>query len=152
MCYTEIYEVITVKKFLTLVLISLSLFLFTGCQKDYEEDYMKEINYEEYKNLIANKETFILEIMRTDCTACISFKPKITQVANDYKIEVKYINTDHISEKEEDELFEVTGINGTPTVIFYHDGIEKTVASRINGSVSIDKIISKFKASEFIEE
>ena len=89
---------------------------------------------------------------KTDCSACISFKPKITQVAEDYQIEIKYINTDHLSEEEYNNLFNETGISGTPTVIFYHDGVEETVASRINGSVSVDKIISKFKASGFIEE
>ena len=113
---------------------------------------MKEISYNEYKNLIKSKETFILEIMRTDCSACINFKPKIKDVANNYKIEVKYINTDHISEEEKNSLFTETGITGTPTVIFYKDGAEETVASRINGSVSQDKIISKFKTNGFIKE
>ena len=136
------------KKYLKLVVILLCLFIFTGCGKSY----MKEINYKEYQELIENKETFILEIMRTNCSACISFEPKISQVAEDYQIEVKYINTDHLSEEEYDQLYKDTGISGTPTVIFYHDGVEKTVASRINGSVPVDKIISKFKANGFIEE
>lgn len=136
------------KKYLKISIILCFILILTGCSKSY----MKEINYKDYKNLIANKETFILEIMKTDCSACISFKPKITQVAEDYKIEIKYINTDHLSEEEVDELYKVTGISGTPTVIFYHKGVEKTVASRINGSVSVDKIISKLKASEFIKE
>lgn len=136
------------KKFLKLTVIILCLFIFTGCEKTY----LKEISYNEYKELIENKKTFILEIMRTDCSACINFKPKLTQVAEDYEIEVKYINTDHLSEDEYNNLFDDTGISGTPTVIFYHKGVEETVASRINGSVSVDKIISKFKASGFIEE
>jgi SPBc2 prophage-derived disulfide bond formation protein A len=122
--------------------------MLTGCGKSY----MKEISYTEYQELLKNKETFILEVMRTDCSACISFKPKITQVANDYKIEIKYINTDHISDKEKEKLFADTGISGTPTVLFYNDGVEKTVSSRINGSVSVDKIISKFKANNFLAE
>lgn len=136
------------KKLFKFGFILVIIILLTGCEKNY----MKEISYDEYKKLIENKENFILEIMRTDCSACISFKPKITQVAKDYQIEIKYINTDHLSKDEYDKLFDDTGISGTPTVIFYHDGIEKTVASRINGSVSVDKIISKFKANGFIEE
>ncbi len=136
------------KKYIKLSIILLCLFMFTGCKKDY----MVEINYQEYQNLIKEKETFILEIMRTKCSACISFKPKITQVAEDYKIEIKYINTDHITQKEKDELFDSTSISGTPTVIFYHDGIEETISSRIKGSVSVDKIISKFKTNGFITE
>lgn len=136
------------KKYLKLGIILCFILILTGCGKSY----MKEISYQEYKKLIENKETFILEIMRTDCTACKSFKPKITQVAEDYKIEIKYINTDHLSKEETDELYQVTGISGTPTVIFYHEGNEETIASRINGSVSVDKIISKLKVSGFIKE
>lgn len=136
------------KKYLKLAMILFCLFILTGCEKNY----MKEISYNEYLDLIENKETFILEIMRTDCSACINFKPKIEQVAKDYQIEIKYINTDHLSEEDNNNLYNSTGITGTPTVIFYNEGIEKTKSSRINGSVSVDKIISKFKANGFIEE
>lgn len=136
------------KKAFKIMMILIVFLILTGCGKNY----MKEISYNEYKELLKNNETFILEIMRTECTACISFKPKITQVANDYQIEIKYINTDHLSEEEYDSLFEETGASGTPTVIFYHDGKEETVSSRIKGSVSVDKIISKFKTNGFIKE
>ena len=44
------------------------------------------------------------------------------------------------------------GVSSTPTVIFYIDGEEETTAARIVGSVKKDKIISKFKASGFIDE
>lgn len=135
------------KKIVKLTVLVVVFLLTTGCGKSY----MKEISYDEYKELIQNKETFILEIMRTDCSACISFKPKITDVANDYKIEVKYINTDHLTDEENNKLAQETGVTGTPTVIFYHEGLEETVATRINGSVSKDKIISKFKINGFIE-
>lgn len=136
------------KKIIKLMVLVGAVLLTTGCGKSY----MKEISYDEYKELLENKETFILEIMRTDCSACISFKPKITDVANNYKVEVKYINTDHLTDEENDELAKETGITGTPTVIFYHEGVEETVATRINGSVSKDKIISKFKVNGFITE
>lgn len=136
------------KKVVKLTILVVCLLLVTGCKKEY----MQEISYKEYKKMIENKETFILEIMRTDCSACINFKPKITDVANEYKVVVKFINTDHISEEEYELLKNDTGITGTPTVIFYHNGNEETVASRINGSVSKDKIISKFKVNGFIKE
>lgn len=136
------------KKYLKLTLILLCTLILTGCGKTY----LNEISYSDYKELIKNKETFILEIMKTDCSACINFKPKLEQVANDYQIEVKYINTDHLSDEDIKKLQQDTGISGTPTVIFYHDGLEETISSRINGSVSINKIISKFKVNGFIKE
>lgn len=135
------------KKIFKVSMLLLIIFLISGCNKTY----MKEISYNDYKKLIKKEETFILEIMRTDCSACINFKPKITEVANDYKVEVKYINTDNLTEDEVSKLYEDTGISGTPTVIFYINGKEETKSTRINGSVSTDKIISKFKTSGFIK-
>lgn len=136
------------KKYLKIGIIFIFILMLSGCGKNY----MKEISYDEYQKLIANKETFILEIMRTDCSACINFKPKLEQVTKDYQIEIKYINTDNLTDEEYDKLSNETGISGTPTVIFYNDGIENTKSSRINGSVSTDKIISKFKANGLIKE
>lgn len=137
------------KKLFKFSLILVVVLLFGGCKNN---SYLKEISYKEYEKLINDKETFILEVMRTDCSACINFKPKIEEVANEYKIEVKVINTDNLSEKDYQDLFDKTGITGTPTVIFYNDGVEKTISSRINGSVSKEKIVTKFTANGFIEE
>lgn len=136
------------KKISKTLIILVFVLMITGCNKTY----MKEISYKKYHELLNNKETFILEIMRTDCSACISFKPRITEVANKYKIEIKYINTDHLSEEEYEKLYDETGVTGTPTVIFYNNGVEETISSRINGSISTDRIITKFKANGFIEE
>lgn len=136
------------KKILKFSVFIICLLLITGCG---QSKYLKEINYKKYKELINNKESFILEIMRTDCSACQDFKPKLVSVINKYKIEVKYINTDHLSKKDLDKLYEETGIDGTPTVIFYTKGEEETKASRINGSVSEEKLISKFKANSYIK-
>lgn len=130
-------------KKIKLLLVIVGVILLTGCSKSN----LKEISYSEYKKLIDSKETFILEVMREDCSACKSFKPNLEEVIDKYNIEVKYINTDNLSEDELDEF----GISGTPTLIFYNDGVEETTASRLVGSVSQEKIISKFKANGFIK-
>lgn len=130
-------------KKIKLVLLVIGIILLTGCSKSN----LKEISYKEYKNLIDSKESFILEVMREECTACKSFKPNLEAVIDKYNIEVKYINTDKLSDDELDEF----GISGTPTLIFYNDGVEETTASRLVGSVSQDKIIAKFKANGFIK-
>ena len=134
-----------------LIIFTFIIFIMTGCSTT-KETYLKEISYNEYHNLLDNNETFILEIMRTECSACISYKPIIKKVSDDYEIEIKYINTDHLSDEEKEKLYDETGIEGTPTVFFYINGKEETVASRLNGSVSYEKTVSKFKASGFIDE
>lgn len=125
------------------ILVLVGVLFITGCSKSN----IKEISYNEYKNLIDNKETFILEVMREDCINCKNFKPKLNEVAKKYNINVKSISTDNLS----DEELDVFGISGTPTVIFYKDGKEETTAARIVGDTSKDKIITKFKASGFIK-
>lgn len=126
-----------------LVLIT-TLILTTACSNSN----LKEINYKDYKKLIENKETFILEVMQTGCSHCTDIKPKLEKVTKDYNIEIKYINLTKMSKEDKEEL----GINGTPTILFYNNGVEETVASRISGDRPIDYIVSKFKANGFIKE
>lgn len=135
------------KKIFKVSFMLLVIFLLSGCSNKY----LVEINYDEYKELIKNQESFILEVMSDDCSACKSFEPKLKQVAKEYEVEVKYIDTSKLSETEYAEFYKETGISGTPTVIFYREGKEETKSSRINGSVSVDKIISKFKANNIIK-
>ena len=122
--------------------------LTTGCSKNY----LKEITYKQYKDLIEKKETFVVEVMRTSCSACQDFKPKLEEFANKYKVEVKYINTDNLSKEDADKVYDELGVSGTPSIIFINEGVEKTKSSRIVGSVSVDKIASKFKANGFLKE
>lgn len=129
------------------LVIALAL-ITTGCGNKY----LKEINYKEYHKLLDNKQSFILEIMKTDCPYCEKLEPKLKEVANKYEIEIKVINTAHLSKKEVEKIYDETGISGTPTIIFYKDGVEETTASRINGNVSEEKLISKFKDNGIIEE
>ena len=131
------------KKF-KFIFIIMGVLLLSGCSKSH----IDEISYDEYKNLINDKETFILEVMQDGCSACESFKPTLEEVLKEYDMKIKSINTSDLSDKELDEF----DINGTPTVIFYIDGKEETKAARIIGSVDKDKIISKFKASGFIND
>ncbi len=130
------------KKYGFLILI-LIIGLTTGCTKNY----LVEISYKEYKQLLENKESFVLEVMKNDCSSCKGIRPKLKKIAEKYKIEIKYIDIKNLKEEELDTL----GISATPTIIFYTNGEEETTSARIEGNVSEEKIIAKFKASNFIE-
>lgn len=136
------------KRFSKLFLIITLVLMTTGCGNKY----LKEISYSEYHKLLDNKETFILEIMKTDCPYCEKLEPKLKEVANKYQIEIKVINTANLSKDDVDKLYAETGISGTPTILFYNDGVEETTASRINGNVTEEKLISKLKDNGIIEE
>ena len=115
------------------------------------KSYLKEIKYSEVMEKVDNKESFILLLSQTTCTHCMDFKPKLKNVANKYKITVYYLETDLLSEEEENILKEHFSFRGTPQTLFVVDGEEKTAATRIDGDVSEDKIISKFKSNGYIK-
>lgn len=115
------------------------------------KSYLAEIKYDEVMEKIDNDEDFILLVSQTTCTHCMDYKPKLEKVANKYKINVYYIETDLLSDEEEAELKKHFSFRGTPQTIFVVDGKEETAATRIDGDVSEEKIISKFKSNGYIE-
>ena len=136
------------KRFSKLFLIIMLVLMTTGCG----HKYLNEISYKKYHELLDNKETFILEIMQTDCPHCKKLKPKLEELANKYKIDIKVINTANLSKEENDKIHDETGISGTPTIIFYTNGVEEDIYTRVKGNVSSDKLLSKFKDNGIIKE
>lgn len=132
------------KKCKFLIILLTAIFLLTGCSKNY----LTEISYDDYKQLIEDKETFVLEVMQENCVNCEEFRPKLKSVAEEYQIDVKFIDITELTEEQKDEF----GVSGTPTLIFYIEGEEETTSARLVGNKSRDKIIAKFKASDFIKE
>lgn len=127
----------------------------TGCNKKNEEQtsqYLHKMSYTEYVNKIEAKESFVLEIMSKDCSACKAFKPKLVEFLNKYKVEMYYIDLDDFSKEEYDSFEKLVKFTGTPTTIFIKDGEEETVSARIIGNVSENKILAKFKASGIIKD
>ena len=114
-------------------------------------NYFKELSYKEVMQKINNKESFVLVITQTTCSHCESFKPKVKQVANDYRINIYYMEADLLDEVQRNAFLKIVHYDGTPTTVFFINGEEETAASRINGDASTDKIIKKLKSNGFID-
>ena len=108
-----------------------------------------ELNYNDVKEKLKNKENFVLCISRTSCSHCFDYKPKLEEVAKENNIDIYYIDIDKYDEEEFSNLISFDG--STPTTIFIKNGDEKTTSSRINGDVSKSKIIEKLKSNGFIK-
>ena len=81
----------------------------------------------------------------------MDFKPKLERVANKYKLNIYYLETDLLDKETSKELKTKFSFSGTPTTVFVINGEEKTAATRINGDVSEEKIVSKLKSNGFIK-
>ena len=115
------------------------------------KSYFKKLKYDEVIEKIENKDDFVLLISQTTCTHCISYKPKLEEVANEYKINIYFIDVDLLDNEERDKFSSYINYSSTPVTVFLKNGVESTVANRINGDASKDKIEKKLKSNGFID-
>ena len=115
-------------------------------------DNLVKLNYDEIMEKMNNNESFVLCISRTTCSHCNVYKPKLRKVANKYDIKIYYTDVDKYSKNDlKDFNSKISFDGGTPTTLFIKDGKEKTTATRIEGDVSIEKIVDKLKKNGFID-
>lgn len=140
------------KKILSITVLLISILLLTGCGSSNDK-YLEDISYDELKELVENKETFILEVYQDGCSHCAVFTPRFKKVLKEYNITAKAINFAKITQEEYDEFSLEYGKNiGTPTVMFFVEGNEKTKINRLVGEPSEKEIIRKLKQNGYIEE
>jgi thiol-disulfide isomerase/thioredoxin len=110
----------------------------------------KQITYKEYKKLLTQKKTFVLFISQTYCSHCIDYKPKFAEAIKKNQVEGYELDLLTLTETEYEELTKDTGVNGTPTTIFYRDGKE-IENSRLLGSKNVDEITTALKKHNYIK-
>ena len=137
-----------------MILVSICLVILVGAviaDRMMGKSYFNEISFNDIMEKIENKEDVVLLISQTTCSHCISYKPKLKDVANKYKLNIYYIDVDLLNEDELKELKSKVNYTATPVTVFLKDGEEKTAANRINGDASKDKIVKKLKNNGFID-
>ncbi len=136
------------KQLKKILLFLLPLFLLCGCVK---LTTYKEVSYKTVKKKIENKESFILYIASSECSACAMFKPTLEMVIKDYQIKVSYLNIIKMSKEEVSEFENIINFEGsTPKVYFIKDG-EYSQYNAIKGAQDYDYVVSKMKANGYIK-
>lgn len=139
------------KKNILLIIFLFSLFTLTGCSEKISTSNLTKISYEEFEQLMENKESFVLEMMSDTCSHCESLEPKLKSVLDEYDISIKYIELNGLTKDEKAKLKGYTGTTATPTIFFYVDGEELSTKTRIVGNVSEEKLVEKFKENGYIK-
>ena len=140
-----------------IILVSVCLVILIGAvvaDLIISKNYFNEIKYTALVEKLDKKGDLILLISQTTCSHCATYKPKLEEIANEHKIKVYYIDVDLLNEDEYANLDSRLSFSssGTPLTIFLKNGEESTVANRIRGDASREKIINKFKSNGFIEK
>lgn len=137
----------------TLIIVNLILVIFLVfiiVILNNNNKYLKSISFQELEEKIESKETFILYVKKDKCSACQSFTPTFKKVLTKNKVTAYSFNLTDLKEKDEDEFDNlVTGINATPTVVFYENGID--IGARFIGTREKEYITSKLKDLGYIK-
>ncbi len=128
------------------VLICLITVLLVGCGSPK----YTEINYEQLKTKLDNKDTFVLLIGSDTCSACANYEITMEKVMKDTKIEIFYVNLHNLSEEDYSKVYSKFVVSSTPTTIFIKDGEETTTYNRIVGAADYNTVVDKLKTLEYI--
>jgi len=133
------------KKILILI-VMVTAFCLTGCggPKTYDE-----VTFQELNDMIENKEDFILMIGAESCSACKSYKIALDKIIEKYKLDVKYIDNDKLSDDEYADLQSNFYFTATPTTVFVENGKE---TDRMVGNKKYSQTVEMLKEKKYIKE
>lgn len=134
------------KKIAIAILMIFTLFI-TGCSK-YKT--YTEINYSELQSKLDNKDTFVLVVGSSTCSACANYKTTMEKVIKDKQVEIFYIDMKLLSEEDYAKLYSKFVVVSTPTTIFIKDGIETSTYDRIVGSANYSDVVNNLKKQGYI--
>ena len=130
------------------LLICLMTILLVGCGNTK----YTEINYEQLKQKLDNKDTFVLLLGSDTCSACASYEKTMTKVMKDTKVEIFYVNLHNLSEEDYSKIYSKFVVTSTPTTIFIKDGEETSTYNRIVGAAKYEDVIDSLKKHGYIGE
>ena len=111
---------------------------------------LKKITYKEISEKVKNKDDFVLVVSRSNCSHCISYKPKVNEIAKNNNIIIYYIDYDE--ENNKDKFLKEFNLDGsTPITLFIKNGKETSVLNRLEGDLDSEKVIEKLKKMNFIK-
>lgn len=120
------------------------------------EQYLTNINYSEYEELLKSSDYNIVVIGQTTCSHCISTKPVLSHIAGNYDITINYLNLTDMDSDEQSKLtdslknigYEEAENLGTPLTLIIKDG---KLVSKIEGENPPSYFVRAFRKAGVIE-
>jgi len=104
------------------------------------KSHLIDIDYNKFTELIKGNDKSVVMVGRPTCSHCVSFKPVITKVANDYEVDIYYLNTDEIIDEDDfNDLWDFIEASGTPTTVIV--GGDKLI-SRQEGEMTREQLVN----------
>lgn len=94
-----------------------------------DPNYRNILLPDELERKLADRETFFVYYFAPDCAYCRATTPHVKPLADELGIELHLFNL-----REFPKYFNKMGIEATPTLVFYRDGVE---ADRLKGGITM---------------
>lgn len=139
--------------FLVAILIAIGMFLTYNfiLKNKTTESKLINITVSDLESKINNKESFILVISQTGCSHCEQYLPELDRTLQEVNQNAYVLNITGLDNESASTLNKYVNFSGTPTTIFFHDGVEATTLNRIVGYASKAKIKEKLKSLGYID-
>jgi len=98
---------------------------------------MKEINADEFKNVVLEGEKVIVDFYSTECPPCEALAPKFESLAELYGDEITFVK---IFRQGNRELADELEVKSSPTVLYYDKG--QQVAPMISGGIKKSEMVA----------
>ena len=115
------------------------------------ESKLININVSELESKINNEETFMLVISQTGCSHCEQYLPELDRTLQEVNLNAYILNITGLDSENASTLNKYVNFSGTPTTIFFHEGMETTTLNRIVGYASKTKIKEKLKSLGYMD-
>ena len=126
------------------LLLILSFLLIVGCSKSN----LESISFENLKEKINNKETFVLYFTGEDNT----LESKLDEIKKEYSITIYKVISSKISEKEKLDFQKIITFE-EPSIVFIIDGKDPSKLAHVSDvNTSKKNIIERLKDMKFIKE
>lgn len=137
------------KKILMVITLLLCVAGLTGCNK---YSTYTELTYSELQTKLENKETFVVVLGSSTCSACAAYKLTMEDVIKDKQVEIFYLDIAKLSSDDSSKFESKFVIAATPTTVFIENGVETTTYNRIVGAASYTDVVKNLKKHGFIGE
>ncbi|MHA7138151.1 thioredoxin family protein [Rossellomorea arthrocnemi] len=105
------------------------------------------INLDEYKNKINNKENFLIYVYKTSCSVCQETKPLLNEVIEKENATILAMNSEEEGNLER-SFFEEQKLEKSPTIIFYSNGMEEDRIEGYHSQKEINSFVTKYKSKD----
>ncbi len=137
------------------LLLILSFFLSdtSSSNKVSVDNVLDDIGISEYTSMLEGNNPSIIYIGRPTCSYCELLKPILNSVADEYDLDVNYLNTDELSDSDHQKLLDSHDYfaegYGTPLILIVNNG---EIVNINEGYVEEATLVDFFVSNGFINE